>query len=918
MKLSKNIRVYVAGLAMALMLLTPSLLWAQQLSPKFSTTTKILLNEQQAQAEQPAGAPERARNHRFQVKQHRHIAIPDTVGDVAYISCFIHLVDPSDLSAVEALGVVVEDTFDGQDFITARVPIAQMEALAAIDNVTKINVAKRMRSRTDAARQQTNAYDLLARSQSAVAQGVTGKYDGTGVVLGVIDMGIDFQHIAFKDKNGNSRIKRAYIYTGSGRGKEYTSVGSLTTDCNSDDHGTHTASTAGGSSVIVNRISSNNFSVTVTDDHANATYGGMAPGADLYLAGINGLEDTYITSALNKMIAYADSQNKPLVVSNSWGNGWGPHNGTGEFADYVAQHFGESNPNHIILFASSNDAGRPSQGETGGMYAQKTAASQTNPLGTVLISQHYGIDYYGGLLAVAWANTLLNCKVYVLSNTGAILKSWTVTESGFSNFSGLSSYFDGSLTVYFEEENGAHQLTIYTDDGLDSRRTGNYSIAIEVYPANGTTDIQLWGGDYTFLSNAATTAGHTWMDGNDDMSVDDEATITDVIAVGAYVSKNQMRNYQGRQFTYEAGNLGDIAFFSSYAIPSLTANGEVLPWITAPGSVVVSAVNHYHTTSVDEYSYFGQDYSSDLVVNSSSNPYGTMEGTSMSTPVVAGIVAQWLQAARAVGKTLTVNQVKEIMAETAIVDSYVTGVNATHFGNGKIDALAGLRAILGDSIPVDTIPVDTIPVDTVPVVGGNKYQLVTNVSSLAAGDKILIAYVNGNDRLALGTNQKTNNREATTDVTLNTDGTLTPGPAAQVITLEKNGSNYLFNVGDGYLYAASSDKNYLKTEATADDNAQATISISGNDATMTFQGPNTRNTLRYNPNTQNNMPLFACYAPTSTTGSLPQIYRQVPATPIISLPEAVTDEQAVKFFRNGQLYIRRAGHIYDALGRQIR
>ena len=44
------------------------------------------------------------------------------------------------------------------------------------------------------------------------------------------------------------------------------------------------------------------------------------------------------------------------------------------------------------------------------------------------------------------------------------------------------------------------------------------------------------------------------------------------------------------------------------------------------------------------------------------------------------------------------------------------------------------------------------------------------------------------------------------------------GEGTQVITLEKSGNNYLFNVGtDGYLYAASSGSNYLKTEKTADD-----------------------------------------------------------------------------------------------------
>lgn len=161
-----------------------------------------------------------------------------------------------------------------------------------------------------------------------------------------------------------------------------------------------------------------------------------------------------------------------------------------------------------------------------------------------------------------------------------------------------------------------------------------------------------------------------------------------------------------------------------------------------------------------------------------------------------------------------------------------------------------------------------------PVVGSGTYALVTDASTLAAGDKILIAYVDDNSRYVLSTTQNSNNRAATTDVTLNADDTLTPGDAAQVITLEKDGTNYLFNVGNGYLYAASSEKNYLRTKTNVDNNAMASISISNNgDATITFQGTNTRNVIRYNPN--NETPIFSCYSGTST-GSAPQIYRQIP------------------------------------------
>ncbi len=178
-----------------------------------------------------------------------------------------------------------------------------------------------------------------------------------------------------------------------------------------------------------------------------------------------------------------------------------------------------------------------------------------------------------------------------------------------------------------------------------------------------------------------------------------------------------------------------------------------------------------------------------------------------------------------------------------------------------------------------------------PVIDSNSYVKVTNAGSLKAGDKILIAYVNGSSAQVLSTTQDTKNRPATTDVTLNDNGTLTPGTAAQVITLEKDGENFLFNVGDGYLYAASSSNNYLKTETTADANAKAAVSISDGNASITFQGTNTRNTIRYNPN--NETPIFSCYSGTST-GSAPQIYRQIPT---VTLGNATDNSSTINTYK---------------------
>ncbi len=160
------------------------------------------------------------------------------------------------------------------------------------------------------------------------------------------------------------------------------------------------------------------------------------------------------------------------------------------------------------------------------------------------------------------------------------------------------------------------------------------------------------------------------------------------------------------------------------------------------------------------------------------------------------------------------------------------------------------------------------------------YELVTDVTTLAAGNSIVIAYVDeeGN-AMTLSATQNKNNRAAVSS-TLNDDGTLTPSDDTQVIALEKDGDNYLFNVGTGYLYAAGSGKgnNYLRTEETADGNGNAEAAIDIDDkgyATIIFQGANTNNLVRYNPNSSNNNPLFSCYASSSEVGSLPRIYRKV-------------------------------------------
>lgn len=147
------------------------------------------------------------------------------------------------------------------------------------------------------------------------------------------------------------------------------------------------------------------------------------------------------------------------------------------------------------------------------------------------------------------------------------------------------------------------------------------------------------------------------------------------------------------------------------------------------------------------------------------------------------------------------------------------------------------------------------------------YELVTDVSKLADGDKIIV--VNTQSKKALSINQKTNNRDAT-DITIDNGSIASISDQVQIITLvantEENGQ-FAFQVGDNaYLYAASSSYNYLRTQS---EKTYASVDIaSSGDATVKFQGSYTHNTLRYNTSSA----IFACY----TSGQQPvQIYKNI-------------------------------------------
>ena len=733
----------IASLVAIFLILLPSPVTAQlkvgtddPTSKKFSMTTRLFLNELNDGGFDPMKQEAR---RKARIKQHdllkpetlrrskndgRFYAAPDTINGRAYVSAFITLEDNNDVSALEALGVQVQCKFN-DGIITSEIPVDKINGVAAMSDVKRISVSEVLKPCTNLARQLTNVDDILTISSSALRKGIDNKYDGKGVLLGILDIGIDFDHIAFKDKDGNSRIVGGIICVPQqGEALPYQQFENHT-DNEEEDHGTHTASTAGGSSVIID-----GNDVRVTDDHAKATYGGMAPESSLYLIGLADLKLTDISTCMNAICDYADSHSMPVVISISIGRQYGPHDGTGEYASICRQLFGNNNKNHICLFSSGNEAGNSKDNEGGGLHIYGIG-SESQPISTIVRERSYsnydaGCEYSGHILYACprYSCTPLLCNIYVLdSKSGDVLT--TVPVSGSGIITGLEDYYEGDLHVNFD--NGVYFYTT-SEESLITKDfevvplsngeyyVSKYTLAVDIYPKTGSTAIDIWGDDSYFTSHLET-QGHSWTAGSDDMSVSNHATYPDVISVGAYVSRVSGKDYKGTPHLIGDYTAGDIAPFSGYATKDQSPTGEFYPWITAPGTGIISGVNHYHT---DGY-YLGIENNKEFfrVNNNTTNPYGTMSGTSMSCPIAAGIVALWLQAAKENGLELTTNDVKDIMAKTAIRDDYViNGWNATHFGNGKIDALAGLKMIL-DKAASDGKPVDNLAVTNVTLENGS-------------------------------------------------------------------------------------------------------------------------------------------------------------------------------------------------------
>lgn len=186
--------------------------------------------------------------------------------------------------------------------------------------------------------------------------------------------------------------------------------------------------------------------------------------------------------------------------------------------------------------------------------------------------------------------------------------------------------------------------------------------------------VHLWTLEYLSEFSDNGLSSHGWVDGDGEYSIGTGvATGKDVISVGSYASSSD--------------GSSAIKHISDFSSRGPLIDGTMKPEITAPGEVIVSAIPDSRGVS------YYQEYSTK--VDGKKYYYGSMQGTSMSSPYATGVLATWLQAK----PDLTRDEVLEIFAETSIRDQY-TGSDLPNntWGYGKIDAWHGILKILNISL----------------------------------------------------------------------------------------------------------------------------------------------------------------------------------------------------------------------------
>lgn len=475
--------------------------------------------------------------------------------------------------------------------------------------------------------------------------------DGSGVVVGVVDTGLDFRHPAFLNVDGTTRVAWLLSFGQAPRG--------IHADLEADIGCTEYGDCAVFSGAEIDQLLASGDQdqlpvdsighgshVTGIAAGRDASFPGVAPGAQLIVvqaAGDGGsASDAGILSGVRFVFDRASELGLPAVVNLSLGSSFGAHDGTSALEQVIDEL--SAGPGRVVVVASGNDAGLFDAANTRypdplGIHAEAMVPGGAD----VRVPLYIGSGAGGALsgYAFAWISSNPGDELALALDTGrgVITPRIESGETAYFTSADLGDADDYELVILNGAEEGA-ESDIKTGSlvlGLSGTISPDRQFEL-VLSGHGTAKVWVEGGgdlnSLVLLPRAR--AGGT---------VTIPATAQRVISVGASVNRESWTDYVGQEVQFPLGAPGSRAYFSG-AGPSQV--GSVEPDLLAPGAYVVSAMAgpadpRANPSGPSQFASFGLCPDPSIECFVVDDLHGVSAGTSMAAPLVTGAVALLLQ-----------------------------------------------------------------------------------------------------------------------------------------------------------------------------------------------------------------------------------------------------------------------------------
>lgn len=611
--------------------------------------------------------------------------------EVPEVGVIVMLAEGFSADDLEADGLEVTSCTDRT--VIVNMPITEVEKFALNDAVQSLSFGGKRRLMTDFARELSGVNEV---HDGIKLNGSTRTFKGKGVVLGMMDTGLQANHINFRSDNGkgDSRIQRLWHFPSmNGTPVTYSSstIDNFTYDTYMESHGTHVAGIMGGSyqgaSDMAYSTMDNGFG-QLRDEKMQ--YYGVAPEADLALA-VGELYDNNILTGVKKIISYAQSMGKPAVVNLSLGSSIGPHDGTDDFTATL----NELGKEAIICISAGNEGAMD-------ISCEKSFTADDNSFKTFLSpNEEYGSTTLDGIVEV-WSSDSNPITVTVAGYRiadGNESPYYTLSEPGSKTVKTGTGIKSGRFIIASDVDANSNRYYVRIQFTESVNMSPNYYYAL-IVNGNEGQKINVYSSSYcTFASNDV----EGYSKGSTSQTINCNACGENLISVGSYNTRKMFGILSSNNPCVLSGeDTGKITSFSSYGT---MPDGTKLPFVLAPGATILSSYNRYYVESIyGQVIGFSPDYMTGRATSSfddKTDYWGAMDGTSMASPFVAGVVALWLEAE----PSLTVDDIKTIIEKTSTKDSY-TEARPEASGFGKINAAEGLRYIFDNYASIGSVKDD--------------------------------------------------------------------------------------------------------------------------------------------------------------------------------------------------------------------